>query len=64
MAETEDCCCAMSGRHKTRSPEEIRALTNRLNGEDESSAAPAFRRFGLRVRSADILSVDFYSDRR
>ena len=31
MAETEDCCCAMSGRHKTRSPEEIRALTNRLN---------------------------------
>ena len=40
------------------------ALTNRLNGEDESSETPAFRRFGLRVRSADILSVDFYSDRR
>ena len=31
MLEMEDSCCRMGERHKTRSPEEIRALTNRLN---------------------------------
>ena len=31
MAEKENSCCGMGERRKTRSPEEIRALTNRLN---------------------------------
>ena len=29
--EKENSCCGMGERRKTRSPEEIRALTNRLN---------------------------------
>ena len=39
-------------------------LTGLLNGEDGRGGEPAFRRYGLRVRQLDILSVDFYSVRR
>lgn len=40
------------------------ALTSRLNGEDAEEREPVFRRYGLRVSRIDILSMDFYSNRR
>ena len=39
-------------------------LTELLNGEGVHDREPAFRQYGLRVRQADILSIDFYSRRR
>ena len=39
-------------------------LTDALNGETAGSKEPAFRQYGLRVKQTDILSINFYSDRR
>ena len=39
-------------------------LTNALNGESASAKGPVFRQYGLRVKQADILGVNFYDVRR
>ena len=39
-------------------------LTDLLNGEGKSAREPAFRQYGLRIKQADILSIDFYTARR
>ena len=39
-------------------------LTDYLNGEGSSEHEPVFRPYGLRVKRADILDINFYPDRR
>lgn len=39
-------------------------LTSRLNGEGGTTKGPVFRQYGLRVRRADILTINVYSVRR
>lgn len=39
-------------------------LTNALNGEGANAKRPAFSQYGLRVNTADILNINFYSGRR